>query len=90
MKKQDSEKLYKKFHGKESEKSYYVELGNLKNLTFLGYVTEISYLSKKIHIDPKIVEYFHKFDKTAKLFTNGKILIIHSDYIKIDRDGIKG
>lgn len=86
----NAEKLYKKFHGRKSKEEYEIDLGDLKELTFLGYVSQLNYIAKKIHIDPKVVEYFHKFEKTAKLFTNGKILIIHSKHIKIDERGIHG
>jgi hypothetical protein len=83
-------KLFKNFHGRESEKIDYINLHSFNELVFLGDAIAIEYKAKKVHLGNKVETYRHKFLKGCKLFTNGKELLIYGKSIKINTRGIIG
>lgn len=81
-------RLFKKFHGRESEKINYINLKSFNELVFLGEAIAIEYKAKKKHLGNKTEIYRHKFKKGALLLTNGKELLIYGKKIKINSRGI--
>lgn len=86
MEKDKSANLFKKFFGREPKSEFTIELGEMKNLTWLGKVNAIEYVARK-HEDKQQVTYRHTFKKKPFLLTNGKEIIIFGDF-EINERGI--
>ncbi len=83
----DKEKLYNKFHGKEADAEYEIEIDDFDVLVELGDAIAIEYEAKK-HDDKSKQIYRHKFKKGAKLLSNGKQLLIYGEKITVTERGI--
>lgn len=76
-----AQKNFKKFHGKTSEKTFFLSIPDqaLKNLTYLGKGYSVDYLStKKFKGTHKERHYTHKLGAGVKIYVTGdkKFLII--------------
>lgn len=91
MTKNKARQLYKKFFGRTSRNEFKIDLGHLKNMTFLGVPTRIEYFANKKQHGGKDTVYYHDFENEPVLLTNNQgVLIIYDPQIKITDRGIEG
>ena len=83
----DKEILYQKFHGKTANTEYEIDIKDFKTVIEIGNAVAIEYQVKK-QTDRTVHVYRHEFKSGAKVFSNGKELLIYGKKIKITDRGI--
>ena len=81
------EKLYTKFHGKNPKYFEEINIEDMSEVFQLGEAIAIEYKVAK-HEDKKEYIYRHEFKKGARLFSNGKQLLVYGKKIKVTERGI--
>ena len=82
-----TEKLYKKFHGKNPKYFEEINIEDMSEVFQLGDAVAIEYKVCKLD-DKKEYVYRHEFKKGARLFSNGKQLLVYGSKIKVTERGI--
>jgi hypothetical protein len=89
MKKKKAKELYSKFHGRSGHKELTVELGDMSTLVDLGRAHSVCYEALKEHLgDTEKELYEHEFEKPARLYWNGTVLIIAGKSLQVNERGI--
>ena len=90
MKAKKAKKLYNDFHGRPGKNpGKEVDLGDITTLVDLGRAHAVAYEALKEHLGDTGMEiYEHEFEKPARLYWTGKVLIIAGKSLQVNERGI--
>ena len=87
---QKMKNLYEKFSGFEYDNTDdIIDMGDVSKMAYIGKAIAIEYEAQK-HSDRKSHVYRHEFENDAFVASNGTVIIIYGDKIKITEKGIEG